>query len=126
MKTPDSSKSLCINFRCCQAMLRATQQRGRANIKNAFLNKSSASTLNSRAGVFQKFTGSGTVGSFGRDEFKSSRSIVKAADQCREDSYRLMENVINVEPGMKTVQAVDELSNCLCSIADPANFLSFK
>jgi len=51
---------------------------------------------------------------------------VKAADQCREDSYRLMETVINVEPGMKTVQAVDELSNCLCSIADPANFLSFN
>ena len=107
-------------------MFRITKYRNRANIKNAFLNKSSASTLNSRAGVFQKITGSGTGGAFGKDDFKSTKSILKAADRCQEESYKLVENVINVEPGMATVQAVDELSNCLCSIADPANFLSFN
>ena len=107
-------------------MFRVTSQKARANIKNAFLNKSSASTLNTRSGVFQKLTGSGQVGSFGRDEFKSTKTIVDAAKRCEEESYRLVENVIKVEPGIATVKAVDELSNCLCSVADPANFLSYN
>lgn len=98
--------------------------------ENYFKSPSTAATLNvptnksSFSSFFaKKAATSEVVGNFDRPEFLNTGSLLDSIEKCKNDSYNLVEKICTVDPGSKTINAIDELSNCLCNLADPSSFL---
>lgn len=106
-------------------MLRLAQytskRASRTAIASAFLSPNSAATLNKKPGLFAS-----DGGAFKRKEFTSSKLFIKAVNECRTQAMQMVDKVSSVPAGPATVQAIDELSDTICQVADPANFLQIN
>jgi len=101
------------------------------DFKDVFIAPKYAAQLNimpkkSKFPFFGKTPDQELVGVFCRHDFKNPENLLKAINICKEECTQIVEKIAKVKPGKATVRAVDELSNCLCNLADPANFLSIN
>ena len=99
------------------------------SFEQRFVSKSTSASLNekvkSSTGFFSRLSSSpkNKVGLFNREDFKDYNSFKLAIEKCKQDCYDLVEKISKVPPGPQTVHAIDELSNALCNLADPCNFI---